>query len=127
MKRTLLTVAAISAITAVSFAGAPQERGHGPRGGGFRHHGSPLEHLTETLNLTPDQTAKIQPIVDQAKPQIKAIHEEAMQKTKAVMDNAMAQIRPLLTPEQQTKADDLREAHQNLRKARKEMHEAKTN
>jgi hypothetical protein len=29
-----------------------------------------------------------------------------MQKTKAVMDNAMAQIRPLLTPEQQKTLDD---------------------
>ena len=57
--------------------------------------------MAENLNLTPDQQAKVQPIIDQAKPQIEGIRREAMEKTKAVMDNAMAQIRPLLTPEQQ--------------------------
>jgi Spy/CpxP family protein refolding chaperone len=34
------------------------------------------------------------------------IRREAMQKTKTVVDNAMAQIRPLLTPEQQKKLDE---------------------
>ena len=62
--------------------------------------------MTEQLNLTPEQKAKSQPIVDQATPQIESIRREAMQKTKAVMDNAMAQIRPLLTPEQQKKLDE---------------------
>ena len=58
------------------------------------------------MNLTPEQKAKVQPIIDQATPQIENIRREAMQKTKAVMDNAMAQIRPLLTPEQQKKLDE---------------------
>ena len=58
------------------------------------------------MNLTPEQKAKVQPIIDQATPQIENIRREAMQKTKAVMDNAMAQIRPLLTPEQQKKLED---------------------
>ncbi len=61
--------------------------------------------MTENLNLTPDQKAKVQPIIDQATPQIESIRREAMQKTKAVMDNALAQIRPLLTPEQQKQLD----------------------
>ena len=108
--------------------GQGQDQSHGqgqggPGPGGRHGHGGPggpLENLTETLNLTPDQKAKIQPIVDQAKPQIAAIHQEAMQKTKAVMDNAMAQIRPLLTPDQQKKADDMREAHHGRHKAIKE-------
>ena len=77
---------------------------HG-RGGG--HHPS-LERITDQLNLTPDQRAKVQPIVDQARPQIEAIHREAMEKTKQVMDNAMAQIRPILTSDQQTKLDQMK-------------------
>ena len=59
--------------------------------------------MTENLNLTPEQKAKVQPIIDQATPQIENIRREAMQKTKAVMDNAMTQIRPMLTPDQQKK------------------------
>ena len=64
--------------------------------------------MTDQLNLTPDQKAKAQPIIDQARPQIESIRREAMQKMKAVMDNAMAQIRPLLTPEQQKKLDEVK-------------------
>lgn len=87
------------------------------------HRGNPLEKMTQTLNLTPDQQAKVQPIIDQAKPQLIAIHKEAMQKAKAVMDNAMTQIRPILTPDQQKKADDLRKAHEDMRNAMKRLHD----
>jgi Spy/CpxP family protein refolding chaperone len=84
-----------------------------------------LGHLTETLNLTPDQQAKVQPIIDQARPQLAAIHREAMEKSKGVMDNTMAQIRPMLTPEQQKKADELRQAHEEMRKAKKRLRDLK--
>ena len=87
--------------------------------------GNPLEHLTKDLDLTPDQQAKVTPIVDQAKPQIRAIHQEAMEKMHAVMENAGAQIRPLLTPEQQTKFDAMKKAHEDMRKAMQDMHQAR--
>jgi Spy/CpxP family protein refolding chaperone len=110
MKPTLITLSAISALSLASsaFAHEPETGGqdqHGGRGGGGYHHSS-LERTTEQLNLTPDQKAKVQPIIDQATPQIENIRREAMQKTKAVVDNAMAQIRPLLTPDQQKKLDE---------------------
>ena len=111
MKLTIITLSAISALSLGGFALA-QEPEQGGRGGG-RH--NPLERTTEQLNLTPEQKAKVQPIVDQVTPQIKEIRREAMQKTKAVMDNAIAQIRPLLTPEQQKKLD---ESQNNLRGGR---------
>ena len=87
-------------------------------------YGNPLEHLSETLNLTPDQKAKVQPIVDQAKPQIAAIHQEAMEKMRAIMENAGNQIRPLLTPQQQEKFDAMKKAHEDMRKAMQDMHDA---
>jgi Spy/CpxP family protein refolding chaperone len=74
---------------------------HGHGGG---HHPS-LERLTDQLSLTPDQKARIQPIIDQARPQIETIHREAMEKMRKVMEDALAQIRPVLTPEQQQKLD----------------------
>jgi Spy/CpxP family protein refolding chaperone len=89
------------------------------------HWGNPLEHLTKELDLTPDQQAKVSPIVDQAKPQIQAIHQEAMEKMRAVMENATAQIRPLLTPQQQTKFDAIKKAHEDMHNAMKEMHQAR--
>src|SRR5450432_3190382 len=99
MKLKLISLTAISALALGSSAFAQDERGGG------RHHNS-LERTVEQLNLTPEQKAKVQPIVDQATPQIENIRRDAMQKTKAVMDNAMAQIRPMLTPDQQKKLDE---------------------
>jgi Spy/CpxP family protein refolding chaperone len=126
MKRNLLTLLAIAAISAGGFAWAGEQADcpHGP--GGWQGHagGNPLEHMTKTLNLTADQQAKVQPILDQAKPQLQAIHQDAMTKAKAVMDSTMAQIRPILTADQQAKADQMQKAHQDMMNAAKEMHDA---
>ena len=120
MKRNLLTLAAVGAIALGGFAIAQAEGGPG------RWHGQglSLEHLTKTLNLTSDQQAKVQPILNQARPQIIAIHKDAMQKTQAVMATTMSQIRPLLTPEQQTKFDAVQKARQDMRAAQQELHNA---
>src|SRR6266516_5324364 len=102
MKRNLLTLAAVSAIVLGGFAVVQAQPGHGG-GGRWQGHGFGLEGLTKGLNLTADQQTKVKPIIDQAKPQIAAIHQDAMQKMKAVMDSTLSQIRPLLNEEQQKK------------------------
>ena len=119
MKQTLTVIAAI-ALGAFSFA---QAQAPGRPHGGW--HSNPLEEMSSTLNLTDAQKAKVQPIVDQAKPQLQAIHQEAMTKAKAVIDASITQIRPLLTPEQQTKLDAIGKAHEDMHNAMKELHEAK--
>ena len=124
MKRNLLTLAAAGAIALSGFAFAQAGDKEDFGGRGWHGHGNHLDRMTETLNLTPDQKAKVQPIIDQAKPQMKAIHQEAMQKAKAVMDSTMAQIRPLLTAEQQKKFDDMKAAHEQMREAAKKLHDA---
>lgn len=91
----------------------------------MRGHHNPLEEMTASLNLTDDQKAKVQPVIDQAKPQLQAIHQEAMTKARGVIDASITQIRPILTPEQQTKLDAQVKAHQDMMTARKEMHEAR--
>ncbi|MDQ2919810.1 MAG: hypothetical protein M3R10_08050 [Verrucomicrobiota bacterium] len=85
-----------------------------------------IEHLTKELDLTADQQAKIQPILDAAKPQIKAIHQDAMQKIRAIMDSSGTQIRPLLNTQQQAKFDAEKKAHQDMMSAMKEMHDARS-
>jgi Spy/CpxP family protein refolding chaperone len=121
MKKSLMLIAALG-FAGFSFAQPPAG---GPHGGGFSHH-NPLEEISESLNLTADQKAKVEPIIDQARPQLKAIHEEAMTKAKSVVDASIAQIRPLLTPEQQTKLDAQTKAHEDMMNAMKEMHDAKS-
>jgi len=120
MKRTLLTMAAAISLGVLNFAQA-QPPG-GPHGG---WHHNPLEELNNSLNLTDAEKAKIQPIIDQAKPQLRAIHQDAMTKAKAVIDDSISQIRPLLTPDQQTKLDAIAKAHQDMMNAMKELHDAK--
>jgi hypothetical protein len=124
MKRNLLTLIAVGGIALGGFAlvQAGDPAATGPHDW---HHGSPLDHITADLNLTADQKAKVQPILDEAKPQIAAIHQDAMQKSKAIMDSTMSQIRPLLTPDQQTKLDAIQKAHQDMMNAAKELHAAK--
>ena len=126
MKRNVPTLGAAGAIVLGGFVLAQADPGNCPAGqwhgrgfGGFA-----LQGLTSGLNLTADQQAKVQPIIDQAKPQIIAIHQEAMQKTHALMDGVMSQIRPLLTPDQQKKFDVMQKAHQDMLNARKELHDA---
>jgi Spy/CpxP family protein refolding chaperone len=86
--------------------------------------GNPVEHLTKALDLTPEQQAKIQPIFDQAKPQVMAARQEAKQKIEKIRENAVAQIRPILTPAQQQKFDALKKARDDMRKAQEEMRDA---
>src|SRR5687768_17680879 len=86
-----------------------------------RHHKrrNPVEHLTKSLDLTPDQQAKIQPIFDQAKPQVDAVRQDAMQKIRAIRENTQAQIRPILTPAQQQKFDALKKAREDRSEERR--------
>jgi Spy/CpxP family protein refolding chaperone len=114
MKRNFLTLAAAGLIVLGGFFVVQAQ---GPRAGGGRGHG--LDRLTEGLNLTPDQQAKIQPIINQAQPKIAEIHREAMEKIKEVTASTVSQIRPLLTPEQQKKLDENQHAHRGRMNARK--------
>jgi Spy/CpxP family protein refolding chaperone len=110
LKLIALTALGVLALGNAALANDPQDASNDRGGGrGFRH--DPLARMTDNLNLTPDQKAKIQPILDQARPQIEQIHREAMEKMKSVFENTKSQIRPLLTPEQQKKLDEARGNH----------------
>ena len=127
MKSRLITLtAACVALVATVSLGLAEDSSSKDGWNKRRHHkrGNPVEHLTKTLDLTPEQQAQIQPIFDQAKPQVAAVRQEAMQKIKAIRENTQAQIRPLLTPAQQQKFDALKKAREDMRKARAEMREA---
>jgi Spy/CpxP family protein refolding chaperone len=123
MKRNVLILAAAGAIALGGFVAVQAQPDAGGAGCGHGH-AFGLNHLTEKLNLTSDQQAKVQPILDQAKPQIVAIHQEAMQKMHTVMDSALSQVRPLLNADQQKKLDAIQKAHQDMLNAKKELHNA---
>lgn len=105
MKLKLISLTAFTALALGGAAFAQDSDSSQPRGGhrGMRH--NPMERTIEQLNLTPDQKAKIQPILDQAKPKMEQIHRDAMEKSKALMDDTFAQIKPMLTADQQAKLE----------------------
>ena len=131
MRRRIITITTTLglAVASLVYLQAKEPGDHGPKHehGPGPHHmpGNPLEHLSKDLNLTDDQKTKVQPIIDGIKPQMKAIHEEAMKKMHALMETAGNQIRPLLTPEQQVKFDAMKKAHEDMQKAHEEMEAAK--
>src|SRR3954469_13439354 len=109
MKRNVLALTAAGAIALGGFVVVQAQPG--PGGAGHWHgHAFGLKGITEKLNLTAEQQAKVQPILDQAKPQIAAIHQEAMQKAKTVIESTLSQVRPLLTADQQKKLDAIQKA-----------------
>ena len=131
MRRRIITLTTALGLALASLvylqAKEPGEHGPKPEHGPGPHHmmmGNPFDHLTKDLNLTDDQKTKVEPIIDQTKPQMAAIHKEAMEKMHALLESAGAQIRPLLTPEQQVKFDAMKKAHDDMRKAMEEMHDA---
>jgi len=123
MKRNLLALAAAGAIALGGFVVVQAQPGPGGAGhcGG---HAFGLKGITEKLDLTAEQQTKVQPILDQAKPQIAAIHQEAMQKMHTVMNSTLSQIRPILTADQQKKLDAIEKAQQDMLNAKKQLHDA---
>jgi Spy/CpxP family protein refolding chaperone len=123
MKRNLLALAAAGAIALGGFVVVQAQPGSGGVGH-WRGHAFGLRGITEKLDLTADQQTKVQPILDAAKPQIAAIHQEAMQKMHTVMNSTLTQIRPMLNADQQKKLDAIEKAHQDMQNARKQLYDA---
>ena len=123
MKRNILALAAAGAIALGGFVVVQAQAGHSGAGH-WRGHAFGLRGITEKRDFTADQEAKVQPILDQAKPQIVAIHQEAMQKMHTVMNSTLSQIRPMLTADQQSKLDAIEKAHQDMLNAKKQLHDA---
>ena len=122
MKRNLLAIAAAGAIALGGFVVVQAQPG--PGGRHWHGHAFGLRGITEKLDLTADQQAKVQPILDAAKPQMVAIHQEAMQKMHTVMNSTLSQIRPILNADQQSKLDAIEKAHQDMLNAKKQLHDA---
>lgn len=61
------------------------------------------EAVSSVLSLTEAQQAELQPYFDAVQPRLDLIEEEARQAEDALIKQLLAQIQPLLTPEQQNK------------------------
>ena len=82
------------------------------------HHGVSAERMRERLkselNLTPEQTAKISPILDRAAADLQQIRKDTAHRVRDVFANTHNQIAADLTPEQRTKLEQMRERHRRM-------------
>ena len=72
------------------------------------------EHLRRALDLTPEQAAKIAPIVDATSAKLEAIRIETAQRVRSTMEESERQISPELSPEQQKKLQKLKLEHHRI-------------
>ena len=95
----------------------PAASGGGPAGGGGQGGGpggaqQMRERLVKALDLTADQQAKIDPILDDMRQQMIALRsaglseQERQSKGQRIREGMRVRIREILTPEQQTKYDE---------------------
>ena len=99
---------------------AAETRGASRRGGGDRdRQHSYLEWLTSELDLTQEQQAQVQSIIEEHREQVSAIWRETRPRYDELQSRARAEIRQALTEEQQLKYEALlekqAERHRNRR------------
>jgi Spy/CpxP family protein refolding chaperone len=110
MKRLILPAALVFALAGTAaFAQQPDTNQPPPP---MHHHRKPspeqeTRHLTKALNLTPDQAARLEPILANRDQQMQAIHangqltqQDARQQMKALHQSTEQQLAGVLTPDQ---------------------------
>jgi periplasmic protein CpxP/Spy len=107
---------------------APAVQEHGAMGGppmGPMTPESRLKMLTEKLNLTEDQQAKLKPILEDQSKQMKALHDDTslapadkQAKMKDLHESSIEKVNAVLTPDQQAKWKQMR---QEMMEKHKEM------
>jgi Spy/CpxP family protein refolding chaperone len=120
---------ACSVTTRAQDAGAQESKAQAQTENGM-HHGQragQLERLSNELNLTDEQKAKVKPILDEQSKQMHATQEDTSltqdqkrDKMKQIHQTTHSQINEILTPEQQKKFAALKEQQKEHREGSKE-------
>jgi len=105
--------------TSHALQAAPAAQEHSAMGGHGIGQMTPedrLKMLTEKLNLTEDQQAKLKPILEDQSKLMKALHDDAslapadkQAKMKELHESSVEKMNAILTPEQQTKWKQMRQ------------------
>lgn len=101
-------VFALGCITGASLDGVYRLRAGNERRDvrGRRNSGEALEKMRRDLNLSDDQATEVNRILEQTHTEYRALRAEVRPRYDRIRENARAQIRSLLTPEQQKLFDD---------------------
>lgn len=83
------------------------------RKGPPRPPGDMASHLIESykreIGLTPEQTAQVEPMIQEASQRVRSLHRESFKQTDAIMKDCNRRIFALLDPSQQTKFRQMEE------------------
>jgi Spy/CpxP family protein refolding chaperone len=85
----------------------------GPREGALAQR--MMERLRSELALTPEQTARIKPIIEQNAAKLESIRGETGRRVREIFKQTHEEISPQLTPEQQKKLVAMEERHRRRR------------
>lgn len=84
------------------------------------HHGIAAQRMRDRLqselDLTPEQLAKISPIIDKAAAQLETIRRDTARRVRDTFADMHKQIGTDLTPEQRAELDQMRERHKSMRR-----------
>jgi len=126
---TILVVLTTGLLLAGQTYPAPQTppQGHEAMGAAASSPETHLQMLTEKLNLTDEQRAKLRPILQDQAQQLKAVHddtslsaEQKHAKKKAIHESVHEQINGVLTSEQQAKFKQMKQEAMEKHKTVKE-------
>ena len=80
------------------------------------------DRLHSKLNLTEDQAKKVDALIEKNSKDMQAIHGDCMKKIHQEMTGFNAQLKGLLTPEQQAKFDEMERERREARKLWEQRH-----
>lgn len=115
LKSSVLVLTLAIAGSAASYAQVPQDQSQGPRGHGqwqgrMADPAFETKMLTRRLNLSPQQSAQVQPILADRQARMQALKpaegtqpdfKALRQQHKAIMEDTQTKLNAILTPEQQ--------------------------
>ena len=82
-----------------------------------------VKRFTRELHLSPDQSQKVEAVFEKRRPQMTALSKEMRPKFEALRSETQAEIRPILTPDQQKKFDEMNRRMEEKWEKRREAFE----
>ena len=101
-------VALVAVFIAGMVAGAVLDRFARPRPGIRASFGTDMSAVLDRLQLTNDQRARAEAIIQRRTPRTEAMMLELSDRLRAIADSVDAELRSILTPEQRARLDSLR-------------------
>jgi len=114
----LLVIVFLAGVATGFFGGARHAR-HVFIGRHGAHFGERMQHhMKRRLDLTPEQSEKIAPILERMSTQLAEIRNDTGRRVAETMSQSHREMAPILTPEQQAKLEKMKKRHKRILRLR---------